>query len=525
MSRSIQSDLSPRGKAARKAAGALLPRVVAAMLLALALTSVSTPPAQANCQSNVLTAGETNRSLTFGGRTRTYILHVPPGYTAKKPIPLVIDMHGFTSSASAQAGLSGFRQKADQAGFIVAWPQGVSNSWNAYGCCGTALSSNIDDVGFMRALVAEISNLGNIDHSRVYATGLSNGGSMSHRLACEAADIFAATAPVSFTLNHPTAQCNPSRPISVIHFHGLNDTTVPYNGGGSNNFQSAPASFAAWQQIDLCTGTPVTQSFGGQNRCETASCADGVHAVLCTLAGTHVLYNTQTVLNIANYAWDNELSHHRLPLPDVDSDGVADMDDNCPAVANADQADSDDNCVGDVCQGTPPPPPPPGTCVAGNTGLLNPSAQSADAGGDGNGFQTNPTNAFADGGGEASNTNGAGDRHRWFNYNVSIPTGCSIKGIEVRMDWRLDSTFGTSSMGVELSANAGSTWTAVKTDAQETTSLHTVTLGSASDTWGRTWTATDLGNANFRVRTTSNSTSSFRDFFLDWIPVRVNYGP
>ncbi len=168
---------------------------------------------------------------------------------------------------------------------------------------------------------------------------------------------------------------------------------------------------------------------------------------------------------------------------------------------------------------------PQAPCVAGDTGLLNPTAQVADTGGDWNGFEFNPTNAYADGGGNASNYNGAGDRHRYYNYGVSVGANCAIKGIEVRLDWWLDSTFGTSSMSVELSWDGGTSWTAAKTDTQETTSEHTVVLGGSTDTWGHAWTVAELGDANFRVRVTSNSDSSFRDFFLDWVPVKVYYGP
>lgn len=268
-----------------------------------ALVALDPAPASATCASNTLSPGDSTISIQFGGRTRSYLLHVPASYTGISTVPLVIDMHGFTSTASAQSGVSGFKAVSDAQGFVVAWPSGLNNSWNAFGCCGTSLSRNVDDVGFIRAVVADIVRRGVIDESRVYATGLSNGGSMSHRLACEAADLFASTVPVSFTLNHPTAQCTPSRPITVFHFHGLNDTTVAFNGG---QFQSAPSSFAAWQSIDKCGTALTTATFSATERCDSATaCGSSVQPTLCRLAGTHVLYNTQTTLNIASYAWTN----------------------------------------------------------------------------------------------------------------------------------------------------------------------------------------------------------------------------
>lgn len=161
---------------------------------------------------------------------------------------------------------------------------------------------------------------------------------------------------------------------------------------------------------------------------------------------------------------------------------------------------------------------------SGHTGYRTAAANASDSGGDGNGFQTNPANAYADGGGVASNPDGAGDRHRYYNYDIAIPDGYTIEGIEVRADWRLDSTVGTSSLRVELSWNGGATWTAHKLDTQETIAEHTGVFGGPADLWGRTWTAADLSNANFRVRVVCNSNAALRDFHLDWLAVRIHYG-
>lgn len=159
-----------------------------------------------------------------------------------------------------------------------------------------------------------------------------------------------------------------------------------------------------------------------------------------------------------------------------------------------------------------------------NTGFLSPSATSVDTGGSGNGFEGNATGAYADGGTFASNANGAGDRHRYYNYNITIPNGTTVAGIEVRPDWWLDSTQNTSSVAIELSWNGGVSWTAAKTESTETTTdTNSKIVGASNDTWGRAWSAADFSNTNFRVRITSNSNSFSRDFFLDWLPVRITY--
>jgi hypothetical protein len=165
------------------------------------------------------------------------------------------------------------------------------------------------------------------------------------------------------------------------------------------------------------------------------------------------------------------------------------------------------------------------SCFTGDTGFMDPTATATDTGGDNDGFELSPTNAFADGGGYASNIDGAGDRQRYYNYGLPVSSDCVIQGIEVRLDWWLDDTIATNSMDVELSWDGGTSWTTAKTDSQETTSEHTVVLGGPSDTWGRSWSAADLSNLNFRVRLTSSSTSGLRDFYLDWVAVKVYHAP
>jgi hypothetical protein len=157
----------------------------------------------------------------------------------------------------------------------------------------------------------------------------------------------------------------------------------------------------------------------------------------------------------------------------------------------------------------------------GDSGYLNPSAQAADSGGNGDGFEVSPTSAYADAGGFASNIRGNGDRHRYYNYGVSVPGGCGIAGIVVRLDYWLKNTGGTNSVGVELSWDGGTSWTAMKSDGSAPTSEATVLYGSSTDTWGHAWSAADLTNGNFRVRVTMNLGNAAQEMYLDWIPIRV----
>jgi polyhydroxybutyrate depolymerase len=129
-----------------------------------------------------------------------------------------------------------------------------------------SLANHVDDEGFLRAVVAKTRADGCIDPKRVYATGLSNGGAMSHLLACRAADVFAATAPVS--MGNGTVPCAPARPVSVIMFRGTADPLVPYAGGF---IPGAQADFDQWKALDGCAGAPVPSATNGL--CQThAAC-------------------------------------------------------------------------------------------------------------------------------------------------------------------------------------------------------------------------------------------------------------
>ena len=178
------------------------------------------------------------------------------------------------------------------------------------------------------------------------------------------------------------------------------------------------------------------------------------------------------------------------------------------------------------CGGTPP----------SETGFLNPSANNpvTSGSGDNNGFQTNPTNAYSDNATFAVDTDsGTGlgtsctstkrDRHIFYNYNVSLPGGSTVSGIQVRLDAKVDSTIGKPAICVELSWNGGTTWTTAKQTTTLTTGEVSYVLGSSSDTWGHTWTTSELDNTNFRVRVVTTANSQARDFSLDWLTVNVTY--
>jgi polyhydroxybutyrate depolymerase len=215
------------------------------------------------------------QSLRFDGRTRTYLIHVPPQYDDSKSFPLVIALHGGGGNSQNMMEKTGFNNVSDEKGFIVVYPDGVGRfknrllTWNAGHCCGYALDNNIDDVGFIRALIEKIQNNFNIDSKRIYVTGHSNGGMMTYRLGAELSDIIAAIAPVAGTIGGRENENStliiipePIHPVSVIALHGLLDESVPYNGGHGNNTRndridlSVNESISFWVEHNECNINP-----------------------------------------------------------------------------------------------------------------------------------------------------------------------------------------------------------------------------------------------------------------------------
>ncbi len=128
-------------------------------------------------------------SIQYNGRQRTFKVHTPPSYDGSDKTPLVLALHGGKGSADGMEYISQLSAKADQEGFIVVYPEGVKSpwgdrTWNAGGCCGYAMNQNIDDVGFIDALLDTLQVNLNLDNERIYASGMSNGGFMSYRSAC-----------------------------------------------------------------------------------------------------------------------------------------------------------------------------------------------------------------------------------------------------------------------------------------------------------------------------------------------------
>ncbi|MCP3141640.1 extracellular catalytic domain type 1 short-chain-length polyhydroxyalkanoate depolymerase [Pyxidicoccus xibeiensis] len=259
-------------------------------------------PDRTACTGLTVGPGTYDWTVEHGGRTRAYRVHVPPGYDATRPAPAVLAFHGFGSTEVEMESLTRLSTLADTEGFLAVYPRGLSyaevngatdprledtRGWNGAACCG-ASRNTVDDVGFVDALLKDLDTRVCVDTRRTFATGFSNGGFFSYRLACERASRFAAVAPVA-GMEGVTA-CNPSRPVPVLHIHGTNDPTI-YYGGGNNlgpfgtEYPSAEESVRRWADRNGCGDAPVQTYQQGDSTCVayTGCAPESATASLCTV--------------------------------------------------------------------------------------------------------------------------------------------------------------------------------------------------------------------------------------------------
>jgi len=212
-------------------------------------------PAMAMAMPLMVIGQTINGSIQHDGIQRDYILYVPAIYNAATPVPLVFNLHGYTSNNVAQLFYGEFRPIADTANFILCAPNGTIDGqgnrfWDAFG------AGVVDDLGFITALIDHISTQYSIDANRVYSTGMSNGGFMSYDLACFRSERFAAIASVTGTMTLARlAQCNATHPTPVMQIHGTADGTVQYNG--STGVSAIEPLVAHWVQFNNCNPTPA----------------------------------------------------------------------------------------------------------------------------------------------------------------------------------------------------------------------------------------------------------------------------
>ncbi|GAB4333898.1 MAG: PHB depolymerase family esterase [Dehalococcoidia bacterium] len=241
--------------------------------------------------------GRHDDAIPYEGRNRRFVLFVPESYDGTEAAPLVLVLHPADGDADQMIEVSGFVDMAERYGFLLVFPEGTAPfggqlfTWNAGNCCGYAMERQVDDVGFLRALIDHLAGRLTVDSRRIYAAGISNGGMLAYRLACEMADVLAAVAPVSGALN--VEVCDPAQPISLIAFHGTEDSYVPYEGGtpevildGNERVdRSVAESVGFFLQRNGCPAEADRSTAGLVHTDRYEPCVGGTSVVLVTIEG------------------------------------------------------------------------------------------------------------------------------------------------------------------------------------------------------------------------------------------------
>lgn len=259
----------------------------------------SSPSASSTAASERVAAGTHRREIRVDGRARSYIVHVPASLP-EGPSAVVLVFHGGGGNAENARRMSHFDVAADRHGFVAVFPDGTGRqrdrllTFNAGNCCGTALDNRVDDVAFTRALIEDLGRAVAIDRQRLFVTGMSNGGMLSYRLACEAADLFAAAAPVAGANN--LEACLPSTPVALLAVHGTADRSVKFDGGPTDPAirldthdrvdRSVDDSIRPFLDLARCTPPPAVTRSGEAER-RVYACTGGAVEVLAVIGGGH----------------------------------------------------------------------------------------------------------------------------------------------------------------------------------------------------------------------------------------------
>jgi polyhydroxybutyrate depolymerase len=239
------------------------------------------------------------QTLVYKGKKRTYLLFIPSAYSGETPVPLVLVFHGGGGNGNGISKRARMHVIAEQEGFILAYPYGVSLtgysknlSWNAGSNPpqGYSEKNNIDDVGFVRELINKLGNEYKIDRKRIHACGLSKGGMFSYRLACEMSEVFASIAAVAAVMT--LEKCNPDNPVPILAIHGSDDQNVPLEGGRGRhtgngaNYPSVQECVDTWVKFNRCGKGQKEKSTAKDTRCiRYSGCSDNAEVILCIIEG------------------------------------------------------------------------------------------------------------------------------------------------------------------------------------------------------------------------------------------------
>lgn len=242
--------------------------------------------------------GTERGSISSGGLERTFVFHVPTSAPAEGSRMLVVSLHGRAGRGVSQEDLTAFSALSDERGFVVIYPDGVEKSWADGRGTSPAEIQGVDDVAFLSALIDHCISEYGVDPKKVHVTGHSNGSALTHRLGCELSTKIAAIGPVAGTMaENVSTSCTPTRGVSVISFHGTEDTFMLYAGGeletgAGGKVLGAKNSRAFWANQSGCavetTTTPLPDKADDGTTVEredSTGCQEGNEIVLFTITG------------------------------------------------------------------------------------------------------------------------------------------------------------------------------------------------------------------------------------------------
>jgi len=280
--------------------------------------------------------GDSQKILVSGGLQRSYFVHLPSRYNEESDaVPLVLMLHGAGSNARMNRRITGMNETADKENFIAVYPNGTGLfnfmlSWNAGYCCNYVEPLEVDDVAFLNLLISTLSKEYNIDLNKIYIAGFSNGGMMAYKLACELSDRIAAIAAISSAM--PVDECQPSDFVSVLVFHGKDDTVIPYQGGGATKLYIKPFMFkhkpvvesiSFWVKHNLCQGVSFKEKTSRINKEFYNFCAEETSVELYVADATGHAWpggkkswflgdETEVGLSASQVVWDFFEKHSKI---------------------------------------------------------------------------------------------------------------------------------------------------------------------------------------------------------------------
>jgi polyhydroxybutyrate depolymerase len=237
-------------------------RLALAALCGLLLTSCDATPLQRDLAGGAAVTPGVTGTVTLGDRP--FRLHVPTTYDDAEPTALVVALHGWRGTSHRVEAQLDLEEASESHGFLLALPEGEQDSlgrqfWNAAPACCNADGRDVDDSGYLSSLIDEVARRYRVDPARVYAVGVSNGGFMAHRLACDHADQVVAVVSVAGGQAVDPADCRPSQGVSVLQVHGTADATIRYDGGSiipGQSYPSAEQTVDAWRELEHCAAGP-----------------------------------------------------------------------------------------------------------------------------------------------------------------------------------------------------------------------------------------------------------------------------